>query len=685
MIKKYKLVFLAVAALVLVMALGVGVGLASGSTTINIEVKNSTGDPVQGAKVYLGVGGWPYIGETGADGKLEYTHNSSLGNMRVQVTAPNNGGTETTAYQDTSVNPTFQLQTHQAVIQLIDHNGDPLSGGKVEIGHGGWPVIGTTNADGKVYHEYFAGTQNFRMSYNYGTETKSHTHTAGGSTLVFQTGLVDLQFSGTVAHGVSGWPLYAGPTEMLPVEHRFGFSGSGYTRKEIHLTPIVGGVLEKSIFYVRLRNSSGAGIEGGSAQLGVGGWPSMGTTGSDGILLYARDGKVGNMRVQMTAPLGGTQTSPMQNHVANSFYNFQTAQLIVQLIDHNGSPLSGGEVRIGDGGWPVIGTTDADGKVYHEHFAATKEFRMSYNYGTETKSHTHTEGGSTLVFQTGLVDLQFSGTVKHGVGGWPLYTGPTEMLPVEHRFAFSGTGYSSKELRLTPTAGGLLEKSIFYVRLRNSSGAGIEGGSAQLGVGGWPSMGTTGSDGILLYARDGKVGNIQVRMTAPLGGTQTSSSQNHAKNSFYDFQTARVVIQLKDSEGVLLNGGIVRAGFGGWPVIGTTGDNGQGTLYHEMLPGQYNFRTTFNDTTATKNQNIATPVVFQTVQAEIQLIDSEGNLLDGGVVRFGTSGWPVIGTTGDAGAGTVTREMFEGSYNFRMTYNGTTVTMNQDIATPVVF
>lgn len=155
---------------------------------IVIDLRNSLGNPLSGGIVKLGVGGWPVIGFTGDDGKLIYFKDEPFGNTRVRVTAPNHGGTETTDYQDPLDNNVFQLQTHRLVIELLDHEGGPLDGGEVRIGYGGWPVIGFTGDDeaGVLYHEHFAGNQNFRMGYNYGTETKSHTHEVGGSTLTFQ-------------------------------------------------------------------------------------------------------------------------------------------------------------------------------------------------------------------------------------------------------------------------------------------------------------------------------------------------------------------------------------------------------------------------------------------------------------------------------------------------------------------
>ena len=203
------------------------------TTDITVILKDSQEAPVQYGKVYLGVGGWPLKGETDVNGIFTFSYTGAA-SMCVRVTAPNYGGTQTTLNQDITENSTFELNTERVEIKLIDHNGNPLNGGKVQAGFGGWPMIGTTGDDGvgTLYHEMFPITLNFHMYYNYSTEEKSHVHIKG-AVLVFQTGLVDLQFSGTIVHGVGGWPAYSNPYEMLPVEHRFGFSGPGYPRTEM--------------------------------------------------------------------------------------------------------------------------------------------------------------------------------------------------------------------------------------------------------------------------------------------------------------------------------------------------------------------------------------------------------------------------------------------------------------------
>ena len=180
-----------------------------------------------------------------------------------------------------------------------------------------------------------------------------------------------------------------------------------------------------------------------------------------------------------------------------------------------------------------------------------------------------------------------------------------------------------------------VNKSVLVIRLKNSSGAGVAGGTAHLGVGGWPVIGATDANGVLLYLHDGTLGNVKIRMDAPFyGGTQDSPSQDTTVNSIFDFQTSKVTIQLKVSNAALTDGGTVAAGVGGWPVIGTTGADSTGTLYHEHFAGTFKYRMSFNGTTSEQEHDVSEPFIFQTVQAMIQLKDHDGNLTDGGVVQF---------------------------------------------------
>ncbi len=79
---------------------------------------------------------------------------------------------------------------------------------------------------------------------------------------------------------------------------------------------------------------------------------------------------------------------------------------------------------------------------------------------------------------------------------------------------------------------------------------------------------------------------------------------------------------------------------------------------------------------------------FQTVNANVQLKDSQGNLLGGGAttsevgqVQYYASGWKGFG---DLVNGEVTKELLPKEYSFRMSYGGTSLDKKQNIAENVL-
>jgi len=121
---------------------------------------------------------------------------------------------------------------------------------------------------------------------------------------------------------------------MLPVEHRFAFSGPGYPRTEMNFTPIAGGVLEKTVAYIRVLKSDGSGQSGAIAR-----WWDYGSSYSDvpdstnanGVLLNGMDGKHTDVVIQASYS-GTTLPSLRQDPTTNSFYIFQIPAVNIDNI-----------------------------------------------------------------------------------------------------------------------------------------------------------------------------------------------------------------------------------------------------------------------------------------------------------------------------------------------------------------
>ena len=79
------------------------------------------------------------------------------------------------------------------------------------------------------------------------------------------------------------------------------------------------------------------------------------------------------------------------------------------------------------------------------------------------------------------------------------------------------------------------------------------------------------------------------------------------------FQTTKVTIQLKDSNGAFMDSGTVQYRTTGWHSMGSTSG---GQVSKELLPGSYTFRMTYTFAHEKKSQDIAadSTVVFQTGQ-----------------------------------------------------------------------
>lgn len=395
---------------------------------ITVVLRDSAGNPVDGGRVELGVGGWPFKGQTGdtSPGTLTFAYDGG-DNMRVRVVAPNYGSSQTTPLQNLTVNSTFELQTEELVVQLLDHTGAALDGGVVTIGHGGWPVIGTTGDDGpgEVRHEMFVpGYAEVRMTLWGVTETKSITTPV----TTFQTGLVSL-CGGPYQRGVSGWPPFINPSEMLPVPHKFRRPGG----PEFWVTPVAGSSVSGGA--LRLIDAQGDGLAGGVAQPALGGsWKPVipGETDANGYLTFAVD--YTPTKIRMTVNQSSQQQTAAEMSATNC--TWQTSEAVIYCNDSAGGPLAGVVIDQGGGHWDTNkAVTGPSGVVTIPIFAgASPKFRANYG-GT---SQTITQSIVTpFVFQTGAVHSDSGSCVKWANGSWKTFVQDMEIFPGSYKFVFN--------------------------------------------------------------------------------------------------------------------------------------------------------------------------------------------------------------------------------------------------------
>ncbi len=185
-------------------------------------------------------------------------------------------------------------------------------------------------------------------------------------------------------------------------------------------------------------------------------------------------------------------------------------------------------------------------------------------------------------------------------------------------------------------------------------------------------------------ATDNEDGTFTVITTKPTvsvrmfyeGANQTVNNVP-AQNNAYTFQTVNAAVELRNSSGNLIDEGIVQFYAGSWRNFGTTVN---GVANKELLPINYSFRMTYEYGGIDKQQDISVnpTVVFQTVNAAVELRNSLGNFIDEGTVQYYAGAWREFGTTVN---GVANKELLPKNYSFRMTYEYVSNDKQQDLST----
>jgi hypothetical protein len=289
----------------------------------------------------------------------------------------------------------------------------------------------------------------------------------------------------------------------------------------------------------------------------------------------------------------------------------------VKLVNSTGEKLTGGTLQYYDASWKGAANNN-DGTFFVNTTKTSLSLRMTYEYGTQTKSNVAV-GYDTVAFQT--VHTQ--------------------------------------------------------VQLQNSGGALIDTGTVQYYAGAWRPFGTT-TNGIA--SKELLPANYSFRMTYAYANKD--KQQDIGTNPTVVFQTVNAAVQLQNNQGTLMDEGIVQYYSGAWRALGTTNN---GTTNKELLPNTYSFRMTYAYASKDKQQDLSTnpTVVFQTVNAAVQLKNSLGNLIpapsgDQGTVQYYSGVWRALGTTNN---GTTNKELLPNTYTFRMTYEYVSLDKSQDLST----
>ncbi|WP_187768134.1 hypothetical protein, partial [Paenibacillus sp. PL91] len=143
-----------------------------------VQLKDSSGNPLDGGTVKYYAGGWKDLGTT-----VDGTASKELlpGNYTYSMSYL---GTYQEKTQNTGLPEKVVFQTVNTTVQLKDSSGNPLDGGTVKYYAGGWKDLGTT-VDGTASKELLPGNYTFSMSY-LGTYQEKTQNTGLNTTIVFQ-------------------------------------------------------------------------------------------------------------------------------------------------------------------------------------------------------------------------------------------------------------------------------------------------------------------------------------------------------------------------------------------------------------------------------------------------------------------------------------------------------------------
>jgi hypothetical protein len=355
-------------------------------------------------------------------------------------------------------------------------------------------------------------------------------------------------------------------------------------------------------------------------------------------------------------------------------------------VSSTGVKLTTGYLQYYDGSWKDA-TNNQDGTFSINTGLKTLSLRMTYEYGTQTKSNV-TVSYDTVVFQTVNAQIQLqnsngvlidTGSVQYYAGAWRTLGTTTngvatkELLPATYSFRMTyayASNDKQQDISVNPTV--VFQTVNAAVQLQNSQGTLIDQGTVQYYSGAWRDLGTT-TNGVA--NKELLPNSYSFRML--YASASKDKQQDITTNPTVVFQTVNAAVQLKNSFGTLIDAGVVQYYSGAWLTLGTT-TNGIATK--ELLPNNYSFRMNYASASKDKQQDITTNpiVVFQTVKAQVQLQNSQGTLIDTGIVQYYSGSWLLLGTTTN---GTATKELLPNSYSFRMNYAYASKDKQQDIST----
>ena len=359
--------------------------------------------------------------------------------------------------------------------------------------------------------------------------------------------------------------------------------------------------------------------------------------------------------------------------------------LSVLLLNSQNQPLTNGTLKYYEGGWKEA-VNNGDGTFRVETEQETVKLRMTYAHASQDIADVPVNGGP-VTFQTAPVQVELrdsqnqlmdEGTVKYYSGGWRDFGSTTggivvkELLPNSYKFRLTYAFASNDITQDVGTDPVVTFQTIpVQVELRDSQNQLIDEGSIKYYSGGWRTFGNT-SGGIA--EKELLPNSYKFRMT--YGYASNDLTQDVGDNETVVFQTVPVKVELRDSQNQLMDEGSVKYYSGGWRTFGNTSG---GVVEKELLPNAYKFRMTFAYASNDMTQNVEDNprVSFQTIQATVELRNSQNQLMDEGTGKYYSGGWRDFGSTT---GGITVKELLAQSYKFRINYAYASTDQTQNLS-----
>ena len=575
-----------------------------------LQLLDHNGDPLAGGIArggYATPTSWHVSGVTNAKGLLLDMRDGSNTNLSYEMQY--NKTTKWSAQQTSSI---YSFQTNLLSLRLETCGGTPLDGGHPRYGAGSsygsyhWPNGNTGWSNpGETTAEFFPGTYSFEMGYQSTADQKISVVIPDANTsLTWTTTNVTLNYAGSISYGGS-----SGDSRYFnkpSMELMAGTYKFHFRYQSRQDITISGCELGKTAVLIKLEASNGNGLEGGIVTYYKSGWKSAGTTDANGEVFTMIDGAATKYSFRMKWAGYSQQLSNVDITVTKPVL-FKTIPMVARLESSSGADLPDGVATYYASGWKSLGTTLADGN-----------------------------------------------------------TAPVELLPGKYSFRMKYLGYSQQKsnIIITTTNPVVFATTPMVVELHDSDDNLMDDGVVTYYASGWKSFGTTSGGTVSKELLPGK---YSFRLKYEGYSLQKSNVLVNGDSPLV-YKTEKMMVLLKDSDGNLMDAGVVIYYASGWKSFGTTSG---GTVTKQLLPGKYSFRMKYEGYSLQKsNVNIATenPLVYQTIPMVVSLQTCTPVGLAGGDVIYYASGWKTFGTT-DA-SGDATKELLPGKYSFRMKYIG---------------